>query len=31
MNGEGKIKGCIIDGSLSLDMSISKEACSHKK
>ena len=31
MNQEGKIKGCIIDGPLSLDMAISKEACSHKK
>ena len=31
MNLEGKIKGCIIDGPLSLDMAISKEACSHKK
>jgi len=31
MNSEGKIKGCIIDGPLSLDMAISKEACSHKK
>ena len=31
MNEEGKIKGCIIDGPLSLDMAISKEACSHKK
>ena len=31
MNHEGKIKGCIIDGPLSLDMAISKEACSHKK
>ena len=31
MNSEGKIKGCVIDGPLSLDMAISKEACSHKK
>ena len=31
MNHEGKITGCIIDGPLSLDMAISKEACSHKK
>ena len=31
MKEEGKIKGCIIDGPLSLDMAISKEACSHKK
>ena len=31
MNSEGKIKGCIINGPLSLDKSISKEACSHKK
>ena len=31
MNAEGKIKGCVIDGPLSLDMAISKEACSHKK
>ena len=31
MNHEGKIKGCVIDGPLSLDMAISKEACSHKK
>ena len=31
MNEEGKIKGCIIDGPLSLDMAISREACSHKK
>ena len=31
MNHEGKIKGCIIDGPLSLDMAISKVACSHKK
>ena len=31
MNNEGRIKGCVIDGPLSLDMAISKEACSHKK
>ena len=31
MNAEGKIKGCIIEGHLSLDMVISKEACSYKK
>ena len=31
MKEEGKIKGCIIDGPLSLDMAISKEACSNKK
>ena len=31
MNHGGKIKGCVIDGPLSLDMAISKEACSHKK
>ena len=31
MNHERKIKGCVIDGPLSLDMAISKEACSHKK
>lgn len=30
MNEEGKIKGCIIDGPLSLDMAISREACVHK-
>ena len=30
MQDEGKIKGCIIDGPLSLDMAISREACEHK-
>ena len=30
MNEDGKIKNCIIDGPLSLDMAISREACEHK-
>ena len=30
MNEERKIKGCIIDGPLSLDMAISREAYIHK-
>ena len=30
MQDEGKIKGCIVDGPLSLDMAISREACEHK-
>ncbi|MCR5776533.1 MAG: phosphate butyryltransferase [Lachnospiraceae bacterium] len=30
MNEEGKITGCIVDGPLSLDMAISREACEHK-
>jgi phosphate butyryltransferase len=30
MQDEGKIKDCIIDGPLSLDMAISREACEHK-
>ena len=29
-NEEGKIKGCIIDDSFSLDMAISREGCVHK-
>ena len=31
MNEEGKIPGCIVDGPLSLDMAISREASKHKK
>ena len=31
MNEEGKIKNCIIDGPLSLDMAISREACIQKR
>ncbi len=30
MNAEGKITGCIVDGPLSLDIAIDKEAASHK-
>ncbi len=30
MNEEGKIKGCIVDGPLSVDMALSHEACVHK-
>ena len=30
MNEEGKITGCIVDGPLSLDIAIDKEAASHK-
>lgn len=30
MNAEGKIAGCIIDGPLSLDIAIDREAASHK-
>jgi phosphate butyryltransferase len=30
MNEEGKITGCIVDGPLSLDMAISRDACEHK-
>ncbi|MEE5990267.1 MAG: phosphate butyryltransferase [Lachnospiraceae bacterium] len=30
MNAEGKITGCVIDGPLSLDIAIDKEAASHK-
>ena len=30
MNAEGKITGCIVDGPLSMDMAIDKEAASHK-
>lgn len=30
MNDEGKITGCIVDGPLSLDLAIDKEAASHK-
>lgn len=30
MNAEGKITGCIIDGPLSLDIAIDREAASHK-
>ena len=30
MNDEGKITGCIVDGPLSMDMAIDKEAASHK-
>ncbi|MEE3392731.1 MAG: phosphate butyryltransferase [Lachnospiraceae bacterium] len=30
MNERGEIKGCIVDGPLSLDMAISHEACVHK-
>ncbi|MCD8039753.1 MAG: phosphate butyryltransferase [Lachnospiraceae bacterium] len=30
MNAEGKITGCIIDGPLSMDMAIDREAASHK-
>ncbi len=31
MNASGKIKGCIIDGPLALDIAVSKEAARHKK
>ena len=30
MNAEGKITGCVVDGPLSLDIAIDKEAASHK-
>ena len=30
MNAEGKITGCIVDGPLSLDLAIDKEAAEHK-
>lgn len=30
MNEEGKIKGCIVDGPLSLDLAIDPEAAKHK-
>ena len=30
MNAEGKITGCVIDGPLSLDIAIDREAASHK-
>ena len=30
LNKEGKIENCIVDGPLSLDMAIDKEACIHK-
>ena len=30
MNNEGKITGCIVDGPLSLDIAIDKEAATHK-
>ena len=30
MNAEGKITGCIVDGPLSLDIAIDREAASHK-
>ena len=30
MNEEGKITGCIVDGPLSLDIAIDKEAATHK-
>ena len=30
MNEEGKITGCIVDGPLSLDLAIDKEAAKHK-
>lgn len=30
MNAEGKIKGCIVDGPLSLDLAICPEAAKHK-
>jgi phosphate butyryltransferase len=31
MNEEGKIKGCIVDGPLSLDIALYKEAAEEKK
>ena len=30
MSDRGQIKGCIVDGPLSLDLAISEEACKHK-
>ena len=30
LNKKGEIKNCIVDGPISLDMAISKEACEHK-
>ncbi len=30
MNDEGKITGCVIDGPLSMDMAIDREAATHK-
>ena len=30
LNEKGKIKNCIVDGPISLDMAISREACEHK-
>jgi phosphate butyryltransferase len=30
MNDEGEITGCIVDGPLSLDLAIDKEAAAHK-
>ena len=30
LNEKGKIKECIVDGPISLDMAISREACEHK-
>jgi phosphate butyryltransferase len=31
MNRRGDIKGCLIDGPLSIDLAFSKEACEHKR
>jgi phosphate butyryltransferase len=31
LNQQGKIKGCIVDGPLALDIAVSKEAAEHKK
>ena len=30
LNEKGEIKNCIVDGPISLDMAISREACEHK-
>ena len=30
LNEQGKIENCIVDGPISLDMAISREACEHK-
>ena len=30
LNEKGKIKNCIVDGPMSMDMAISREACEHK-
>ena len=30
LNEKGQIKNCIVDGPISLDMAISREACEHK-